>query len=72
MCHTFNFRFISSSIFDISLFASVGITLRMLGRFSLPVLIRMDAPEEIFALVGEGRMKSSWDHIRKERTDKAR
>lgn len=32
----------------------------------------MDAPEGSFALIGEGRAKSSLDRIRKERTGRAR
>ena len=32
----------------------------------------MDAPEGSFALIGEGRTKSSLDRIRKERTGRAR
>lgn len=43
-------------------------------RAALPSLcgVRMDAPGGSFALVGEGRAKSSSDQIRKERTGRAR
>lgn len=46
---------------------------KVFRRVSLPVCaVRMDAPEGSFALIGEGRTKSSSDQIRKERTGRAR
>lgn len=39
--------------------------------FPSPCGVRMDAPEGSFALIGEGRAKSSSDRIRKERAGKA-
>lgn len=71
--HKFVFRY------EFSLPVILRVQLRLLSfrasvRAVFPSLcgVRMDAPEGSFALIGEGRTKSSSDRIRKERTGRAR